>query len=108
MRHAVEEVRRPIERIDDPARLVGIALDLAAFFEQHAPVGPRVAQFLDQGRFGALVGHRHEVGRALAADLQLLDLAEVAAQPRRGLARGALHDGDEAGMGDHDQSARLT
>ena len=51
--------------------------------------------------FGALVGHRDEVGRPLAADLQLLDLAEIAAQARRRLARGALHDGDQAGMGDH-------
>ena len=37
----------------------------------------------------------------LAADLQLLDLAEVAAQARRRLARGAGHDGDQAGMGNH-------
>ena len=51
--------------------------------------------------FGALVGHRHEVGRPLAADLELLDLAEVAPQARRRLARGALHDGDQAGVGDH-------
>ena len=60
--------------------LVGIALDLAAFLEQQAPVGPGVAQLLDDRLLGALVGHRDEVGRALAADLQLLDLAEVAAQ----------------------------
>ena len=101
MRDAVEEVGGAVERIDDPPRLVGIALDLAAFLEQHAPVGPRVAQFLDDRLLGALVGHRDEVGRALAADLQLLDLAEVAAQARRRLAGGALHDGDQAGVGDH-------
>ena len=89
MRHAVEEVGRAIERVDDPPRLVGIAGDLAAFLEQHAPVGPRGAQFLDDRLLGALVGHRHEIGRALAADLELLDLAEVAPQARRGLARGA-------------------
>ena len=90
MRDAVEEVGGAVERIDDPARLVGIALDLAAFLEQEAPVGPRVAQFLDDRLLGALVGHRDEVGRPLAADLQLLDLAEVAPQPRRRLAGGAL------------------
>src|SRR4029079_1851343 len=49
MRHAVEAVRRSIERIDDPPRLVGIALDRAAFLEQHAPVGPRIAKLLDDG-----------------------------------------------------------
>ncbi len=101
MRHAVEEVGGAIERVDDPARLVRIALDLAAFLEQHAPVGPGVAQLLDDRLLGALVGHRHEVGRSLAADLQLLDLAEVAAQARRRLAGGALHDGDQAGVGYH-------
>src|SRR5581483_9233944 len=63
------------------------------------PVGPRVPQFLDDRLFGALVGHRYEVGGSLAADLQLLDLAEVAAKARCRLARGALHDGDQAGMG---------
>ena len=90
MRNSVEEVGGAIERIDDPARLGRIALDLAAFLEQHAPVGARVAKFLDDRLLGALVGHRDEVGRALAADLQLLDLAEVAPKPRRRLARGAL------------------
>ena len=70
--------------------LAGSPAIVAAFLEQQAPVGPGVAQFLDQGLLGALVGHRDEIGRPLAADLQLLDLAEVAPQARRRLARGAL------------------
>jgi hypothetical protein len=45
---------------------------------------------------GAAIGHGDEVGGTLAADLQLLDLAEVAADARRRLARGALHNGDQA------------
>ena len=97
----MEEIRGAVQGIDDPARLVRIAGNLAAFLEQHAPVGTRIAQFLDDGLLGALVGQRHEVRRALAADLQLLDLAEVAAQARRRLARGALHHGDQARVGDH-------
>ena len=65
--------------------------------------GRALLQFLDQRRRSArLSAIDDEVGRPLAADLQLLDLVEVAPQPRRRLARGALHDGDEAGMGDHD------
>ena len=39
MGDAVEEVGGAVERIDDPARLVRIALDRAAFLEQQAPVG---------------------------------------------------------------------
>ena len=64
MGDAVKEVGRAIERVDDPARLGGIALDLAAFLEQHAPVGPGVAKLLDDRLLGALVGHRDEVRRA--------------------------------------------
>jgi hypothetical protein len=55
-----------------------------------------MAKLFHQSLFGALIRHRHEIGRPLAADLQLLDLPEIAADARRGLARGALHDGDEA------------
>ena len=81
-----------------------IALDRAAFLQQQAPVRPRVAKLLDHGLLGLLVRHGDEVGRPLAAHLQLLDLAEVAAKARRRLARGALHDGDQAGMGQPIQS----
>ncbi len=101
MRNSVKEVRRPIERIDDPARLCRIAGNLTAFLEQHAPVRARIAKLVDDRLFGPLVGHRDEVRRSLAAHLQLLDFAEVAAEPRRRLPDGALHDGDQAGVGDH-------
>jgi len=98
MRDAVEEVAGAVERIDDPARLVRIAGDLAALLDQEAPVRTRLLQLLDQRVLGALVGDADEVRRALAADLEVLDLVEVATQARTGLAAGALHDGDEAGM----------
>ena len=101
MRDAVKEVGGAVERIDDPARLVGIALDLAAFLEQHAPVGPRLAELVDDRLFRALVRHGDEIAGPFAADLELLDLAEVAPQPRSRLARGASHDGEQAGMGNH-------
>jgi hypothetical protein len=96
MRDAVEEIGRPIERVDHPARLVGVALDRPAFLEQHAPVQPRIAQLLDDRLLGALVGHRHEICGALATNLQLFNFAEVAAQARRRLAGRALHDGDQS------------
>src|SRR6185369_12738445 len=98
MRDAVEKVVGSVERVDDPPRLLGIALDLPAFLKQHAPVRPRIAQFLDDGLLGPLVGHGNEVRRALPTDLQLLDLAEVASKARSRLASGALHDGDQAGV----------
>ena len=41
MGNAVEKIGRAIERIDDEARLGGIAFDLSAFFQQETPIGPR-------------------------------------------------------------------
>src|ERR1043166_4556945 len=46
----------------------------------------------DQDAFGALVGHRDEIGGAFQRHLQILDLAEIADQPAAGLARGGDHD----------------
>src|SRR6185503_3774191 len=83
MRNSVEEIGRSIERVDDPARLCWIALDRSTFLQQHAPIGPRIAKLLDNRLLGAFVGHGDEVRRPLAADLKLLDLAEVAPEPRR-------------------------
>jgi hypothetical protein len=60
--------------------LSGITFDLAALFHQEAPVGARDAQFVPQRALGVLVGLGNEVGRPLAADLKVLDLAKVAAQ----------------------------
>ena len=48
---------------------------------RHSSAG--AAQFLDDCLLGLLVGHRDEVGRALAADLKLLDLVEVPPKARR-------------------------
>src|SRR3954468_24878130 len=86
MGDAVKEVGGPIERVDDPARLFGVALDRAAFLKQHAPVGACIPELLDDRLLSPLVGHRNEVGGAFPADLQLLDLAEVTAKARGRLA----------------------
>ena len=96
--NAVQEVGGAVERINDPAVRRVDAFDRAAFFHQKAVFGPRALQFLEQDGLGLAVGGRDEIGRALLRDLQMLDLAKVAAQARSRLARGALHDGDKGGM----------
>jgi hypothetical protein len=58
-----------------------------------------MAKLLEKRLLGALVRHGDEVGRTFAADLQLLDLAEVAAKAWRRLPGCAIHDGDKAGVG---------
>ena len=79
MGDAVEEVGGAVDRIDDPARLGRIALDRAAFLEQQAPVRAGRGAVPRRGSASAcLSAMRDEVGRPLAADLELLDLAEVA------------------------------
>src|SRR3546814_1733657 len=97
MRDRVEEVRGAVERVDDETRLARIALDLARLFHLEAPARARVGQLVIERPLGRLVGLRHEIGRALLRNLQMLDLAEVAAQLCAGLARGPFHDGGVAG-----------
>src|SRR3546814_4008367 len=73
MGDAVEKVRRAVDRIDDPARLGRIARDRAALLHQEAPLGAGVAELLHYRLLGALVGHGHDVGSPLAADLHFFD-----------------------------------
>ena len=53
-----------------------------------------------------MIGLRYEIGRSLAADLEVLDLAEVAPQAAARLARGALHDADEPADRGHAEAQR--
>src|ERR1022692_5318654 len=98
LRNAVQEIGGAVERIDDPAmRLVG-ALALASFLAKKAITGPRLAQRGEQRLLGTAVGGRDEIGRAFERDLQLLQLAEIALERARGLARGGDHDVEQSGV----------
>ena len=101
MRQPVQEVRRPVQRIDDPAMLGIAAGDGAALLHQEAVVGPAVLQLLAQDLLGLVVGGGDEIARPLDGDLKLLDLAEIAAQPSRRLVGGPGHHIDECGAGRH-------
>ena len=91
----MEEIAGAIERIDDPAGLVCIAFDDTCLFHHKTPVGARIEQFVIDRAFGDTVGLGHEVRRALAAHLEVLDLAEIATQATARLARGFLHYADD-------------
>ena len=93
MRDAVQEVGRAVQRVHHPAPGPVVAAGSAGFLHQEGVAGAGAAQLLAQGAFGAQVGLADEVGRALDADLQLLDLGEVAQQALGRLLRGVLHDG---------------
>ncbi len=87
----MQEVGGAVERIDDEGvGLVG-ALDQAPLLGQEAVARPRLAQHLVERLLGLEVGGGDVIGRALLGDLQLGDLAEIARQPARGLARGFDH-----------------
>src|SRR6185503_17227712 len=84
--NAVKEVRRAVERIDEPG-VAGIgALAAAAFLAEEAITRPRLGELGVEDFLGALVGGGDEIHRALERHLQLLDLAEVALEAARGLA----------------------
>ena len=76
----MEEVGRPVERIDDPPRLAGIAGNFAGLFHQEAPARPDRAEFVVNRALGGLIGLGDEVGRPLAAHLEVFDLTEIATQ----------------------------
>jgi hypothetical protein len=95
MRDAVEEVAGAVERIDDPARLVCVTFDDARLFHHETPVGACGEQFVIDRAFGDAVGLGNEIGRSLAADLEVLDLAKIAPQAATRLARGLLHYADD-------------
>ena len=78
---AVKEVGRPVEWIDDPQPLVVGALGGSRFLHQQAERGTRLRQLGAQDLLGLQVGLGDEVGRTLARDLELFDLAKIANQP---------------------------
>ena len=66
MRDAVEEVRRTVERIDDPARFGRVSGNRAAFLHDKAPFGPRSEQLVIDRPLRCLIGLGDEIGWALA------------------------------------------
>ena len=69
MGHAVQEVGRAVQGIDDPGvGLVG-PLDQAAFLAEEAIAWPGLAEQLQDHLLGLEVGGADEVGRPLLGDL---------------------------------------
>ena len=91
-RIGMQEVRRAVEWIDDPAmRRVG-ADHFAALFHQEAVARTCLGKLLENDVLGLVVGGGHEIGRTFDRDLQLLDLAEIADEAAPGLSRRRNHD----------------
>jgi phosphatidylcholine synthase len=90
MGHAVQEVRGPVQRIDDPAPRRVRALDVGAFLAEKPVIGPRAQKFLLQDLLGGLVGAAHEISGPLGRDLQVLHLAKILHQAAPRLSRAAL------------------
>ena len=98
VRNAVEEIRRTVERVDDPAIGLVTAFMRAAFFAKEAVIGARLRDLFAHDLLGAPVGRGHEIARAFRRDLQLLDLAEVALKAAPGAVRRLDHDVEDCGM----------
>ena len=91
LRDAVQEVGRAVQRVDDPAMLGVLALQLAAFLHQEAPVGPGARQFLEDDLLCLAIGVGNEIRRPLHGHLQVLHLAEIADERAPRLHRGLGH-----------------
>ena len=65
MRNAVQEIRRAVERIDDPGVGLVVARLVAAFLAEKAVAGASLGQFGAQDIFGSPVGRADEIRRAL-------------------------------------------
>ena len=98
LRNAVQEIRGAVERIDDPGVGAVGALVLAAFFAEEAVARAGLGEFGAKCFLGLAIGGGDEIARALERDLEIFDLAEVALQCARGLARRGNHDVDERGV----------
>ena len=65
VRDAVQEIGGAIERIDDPRMALVAAFATATFFTEKTVARPCLHELCVDGFFGATVGGRHEIGRAL-------------------------------------------
>ena len=101
MGDAVKEIRRAVDRIDNPALVRVFTFDRAAFFHQEAEPGTCLVQFLVQNFFGAFIRFRHEIAGPFAGNLQLFDFAEIAHQQSRRLAGGIVHYVNKGGRHRH-------
>src|SRR3546814_14080488 len=92
------------DRIDDPAPpAVGAGRHLGRLLHEKAVAGARLLQFVVDDLLGLVVGGRHEVGRPLARDLQVIDLTEVPLEAARRLPICLEHYVIEGGAGRNEE-----
>src|SRR5439155_25720908 len=91
MRDAVQKIRRPIERIDDPAVTRVAAATFTRLFHQKTVTRPRLGEFAAHQFLGLEIGIGDEIPGPLHRDLELLDLAEIALETARRLERSSGH-----------------
>ena len=91
VRHAVQEIRRAIQRIDDPAP-GGIGPGTqAGFLAQPAIGGTATHQLVLDDALGLGIGLGHEIAGALGGHLQVFHLAEILDEGTASLAGGLDH-----------------
>ena len=96
MRDAVKEVGCAVQRIDNPDRRVRVvAFNDTAFLQHETPVRTCLGQLLADRLFRIDVGAADKIRRPLAADLKILDLAEIAEHAAAGVGGRLLHDVDQ-------------
>ena len=80
LRHTVNEIRRAVERIDDPLHLAWITAGESPLFRQDRVARKMPAQAGNDGRFRLAINSRDEIELGLAVDLQQVPLCEACSQ----------------------------
>src|SRR6476660_2870774 len=95
----MDEVRRAVDRIDDPAMILVAASNTARFLHQETVARARFLELLADHLLAAFVGGRDIVSRPFDRDLEIGDFAEIALHATGGLAYGIDHDGEMSRLG---------
>lgn len=109
MGHSVEEVRRPVERIDDETRSARAAFfGLAALFAQESVIDAPTEQDGPELLLRLEIGGRDEVPRPLRTDTEIAPRAEAAHEIVTRRTRRVHHDSELGGRFEGGHDALLT
>src|SRR5690606_29325371 len=94
-RDAVQEVGGAVQRVDNPAVLLVVALHNAALLHKEGIARPRARKLSEKDLLGTAVGLADVIAGPLERDLEILHLAKITSERTPGLHRGLDHDIDD-------------
>src|SRR5262245_33819621 len=99
----MQEICRPVERIDVPSVTFVCAADCPTFLQHKAIAGPGFAQSVNEDRLGLVIRGRDEISGPLHRNLKVFQFSEIALQTAPGLESCSNHHIHQRGC-DHDRA----